>query len=138
MLLNSCFRSAPSYPGGWDAVAWGKVAQIVASWVTSPLLGGVLAFGVFQIVRRLVLDREDPMGAAKRTGPFFFFVVTFVIGLVTLFKGLKNLKLDLDLPEALLASTLLGLLGAVAGRMFLKRIPADSTGKASDRFRVPN
>ena len=30
--------------------------------------------------------------------------MTFVIGLVTLFKGLKNLKLDFDLPEALACS----------------------------------
>jgi PiT family inorganic phosphate transporter len=42
---------------GGDAVAWGKVAQIVASWLTSPLIGGVLAFLIFNLVRGQVLDR---------------------------------------------------------------------------------
>jgi PiT family inorganic phosphate transporter len=82
---------------GLDAVVWGKVLQIVASWLTSPLMGGALAFVIFHLVRRLVLDREEPMEAAKRVGPFFFFVVIFVIGLVTLFKGLEHLNLDFDL-----------------------------------------
>ena len=30
--------------GGVDAIKWGKVGSIVASWVTSPLCGGVIAF----------------------------------------------------------------------------------------------
>ena len=31
---------------GMSAVNWGKIGQIVASWVISPLLGGLLAFGL--------------------------------------------------------------------------------------------
>jgi PiT family inorganic phosphate transporter len=107
---------------GLDAVVWGKVLQIVASWVTSPFMGGALAFLIFHLIRRLVLDREEPMEAAKRVGPFFFFAVVFVIGLVTLFKGLKHLRLDFDLPEALLLSALLGVVGALAGRFFVSRV----------------
>ena len=36
---------------GIEAVAWGKVIQIVLSWITSPLLGGALAFGIFRLIR---------------------------------------------------------------------------------------
>jgi PiT family inorganic phosphate transporter len=107
---------------GVDAVNWGKVAQIVASWLTSPLLGGVISFMVFNLVRYLILDRDDPMAAAKRTGPYFFFFVTFTIGLVTLFKGLKNLTLDFDLPQALALSLAIGVVGALVGRIFLSRV----------------
>jgi len=107
---------------GLDAVVWGKVTQIVASWFTSPLLGGVLAFLIFHLIRRLILDRSDPVEAGRRWGPLFFFVVTFVMGLVTLFKGLKNLKLDLDLPEALACSAAIGVVGALLGRVFLGRV----------------
>jgi PiT family inorganic phosphate transporter len=52
----------------------------------------------------------------------FFFAVTFVIGLVTFFKGLKNLHLDFDLPEALMLSAGVGVLGAGLGWIFLQRI----------------
>jgi PiT family inorganic phosphate transporter len=107
---------------GLDAVVWAKVAQIVTSWFTSPLLGGVLAFLIFHLIRRLILDRSDPFAAGRRWGPLFFFVVTFVMGLVTLFKGLKNLKLDLDFPEALAGAAAIGVLGALLGRLFLLRV----------------
>jgi PiT family inorganic phosphate transporter len=106
---------------GVDAVAWGKVSQIVASWVTSPLIGGVLAYLIFGLIRSRVLDRDKPIQELTRIGPFFFFYVFFIMGLVTLFKGLKNLKLDLDLPQALAASTALGLVGAVFGLILMRR-----------------
>ena len=105
-----------------NAVAWDRVMLIVVSWITSPLMGGVIAYLTFQFIRRCILDRDDPLAAAKRHGPMFFFVVTFVIGLVTFFKGLKNLNFDFDLPTALLLSAGLGVFGAGLGWIFLNRI----------------
>jgi len=122
---------------GVDAVAWGKVAQIVASWVTSPLIGGVMAFLIFGLIRSQVLDREKPIQELARIGPFFFFYVFFIIGLVTLFKGLKNLKLDLDLPQAIAASIGVGLVGAVFGMIVIRRAVrrAGETADGGDAFR---
>ncbi len=120
---------------GFEAVMWGKVAQIVASWVTSPLIGGVLAFLIFNLVRVLILDRDDPVAEARRFGPFFFFLVSFVIGLVTLFKGLKNLNLDFDLGGAVALSVVLGLAGAAAGRTFLMRVHTRADDSRETRFR---
>lgn len=113
---------------GPDAVEWGRVAQIAVSWVTSPLMGGVLAFGIFQLIQYLILDRSEPLREAKRYGPAFFFAVFFIIGLVTLFKGLKNLKLDFDLPEAVMLSATVGAVGAVIGKFFLARVHDSSEG----------
>jgi inorganic phosphate transporter, PiT family len=107
---------------GPEAVKWGKVAEIVASWLTSPLLSGTLAFVIFQITRSLILNREDPLDRVRKIGPFFFFYVFFIIGLVTLFKGLKNLKLDLSLEQSLLWSVVLGLFGALIGTVLLRRV----------------
>jgi PiT family inorganic phosphate transporter len=117
----------------FDAVAWDRVMLIVVSWVTSPLMGGVIAYLTFQFIRRCILDQDDPMAAAKRHGPMFFFAVTFVIGLVTFFKGLKNLHLDFDLPEALMLSAGVGVLGAGLGWIFLQRIK--KSGESGDRYR---
>ena len=120
---------------GVDAVNWGKVVQILVSWFTSPIMGGLLAFLIFQLIRRVILDRDHPIEEVRRLGPWLFFTVFFVIGLVTFFKGLKNLRLDFDLPEAILLSTGLGLVGAVVGRFFLRRVPtAAAGGKAEVRF----
>lgn len=117
---------------GVDAVMWPKVLEIAASWVTSPVLGGVLGFMIFRLIRRLILNEEDPIAQAKIYGPYFFFVVFFVIGLVTLFKGLKNLHLDFDLGMALLLSAGLGVIGFVIGAIFVRRVGTQT--KAGDDF----
>lgn len=121
--------------GGAEAVNWGTVAQIVLSWITSPLLGGMLAYGIFGLVRRAVLDHDDPLERARRLGPLFFFWVLFTLGLVTLFKGLKNLNLDFALPEAVGLSVGVGLLGAAGGWLFLRRVePRSEPGDEGFRF----
>jgi PiT family inorganic phosphate transporter len=118
----------------FDVVSWDKVMLIVASWVTSPLMGGVVAYLTFQYIRRSILDRSDPMAAAKRRAPIFFFAVTFVIGLVTLFKGLKNLHLDYDLPGAVIRAAGLGVIGAAAGWIFVNRVKRAADEDHSSRY----
>jgi PiT family inorganic phosphate transporter len=118
---------------GWEAVAWAKVGQIALSWLTSPLIGGLLAYLIFSLIRRVILDRDRPMQNARRYGPVFYFYVFFIIGMLTLFKGLKNLKLDFELPEALLLSVGLGLIGTGLGWLFIRRVEADS-GDENGRF----
>ena len=107
---------------GPEVVNWAKIGQIVLSWVTSPLIAAVIAFGIFQITRAKVLDTKDPVVQIRKLGPVFFFFVFFIIGLVTLFKGLKPLKLNLDLTEALMGSVLLGCVGAGVGIFFIRRV----------------
>ena len=124
---------------GPEAVQWGEVGTIVFSWLTSPLIGGTLAFLLFVFVRRAVLDQDDPMASAKRLGPLFYFWVFFTIGLVTLFKGLKNLNLDLDFAGAVRYSAVLGLFGAGFGWLLLRRIqaaPRDEQRRFSNVERV--
>jgi PiT family inorganic phosphate transporter len=113
---------------GLGCVVWGKVLQIMLSWITSPLIGGAFAFVTFVLLRRLILDSDRPLAQAKRYGPVFFFYVFFIMGLVTLFKGLKNLKLDFDLPQALGLSVCVGLVGAALGFAFLRRIRSGPSG----------
>ena len=46
---------------GIEAVKWGKVGSIAASWVVSPIIAGTLAYALFRSVQKLILDTTDPM-----------------------------------------------------------------------------
>ena len=94
--------------GGPGVVSWGKVGAIVASWVTSPLCGGLLAFAFFRLIQWRVVDRKHPLREAYRWIPVLVFYVGFTMTLVIVYKGLKNLGLHMDLGQALLLSLTIG------------------------------
>ncbi|MDH3667165.1 MAG: inorganic phosphate transporter [Paracoccaceae bacterium] len=110
---------------GMDAVKWGKIGQIVASWVVSPVLGGAIAFVLMLSIRRLILDSETPFQSAKRWGPVYVFLVGFIMALVTLFKGLKHLKLELTAPQSFAAAAVVGLIFAFIGYLLIQRVKID-------------
>ncbi len=111
---------------GVDAVNWGKITQIAASWVISPALGGLIAFLLMLSIRRLILNTENPFDSAKRWGPAYVFLVGFIISLVTLFKGLKHLKLELSVGMSFVAATVIGILVAGIGWALIRRITIDA------------
>ncbi|QFT56647.1 inorganic phosphate transporter [Microbulbifer sp. THAF38] len=121
-----------------DAVAWGKVGSIVASWVVSPLLAGTISFLLFRSVQRLILDTEDPFANAKRYIPFYMFAVGWMIAMVTLTKGLKHVLKDADIKLSFLQdagiAAIAGLIVAGIGVTMLKRIKRDPSIEAENRF----
>lgn len=107
---------------GVSVVQWEQLTQIVASWVVSPLLSGVLAYLIFSAIKWTILRHPDPVRKTRKWAPLYIFSVVIVISLVTLFKGLKNIDLDLTLAESLLWSGILGIFAVIAGHFLLSMI----------------
>ncbi len=110
---------------GPDAVKWGKVGSVVGSWIVSPLVGGTISFLLVMSTRKLIFDTEEPLKNAKRYAPCYVFLVGFIISLVTMFKGLKHLKVDLSVPQSFGVAVIIGLITAAIGWYFIRRIEAD-------------
>jgi PiT family inorganic phosphate transporter len=110
---------------GMDAVQWGSIAEIAASWVVSPLVGGLLAMLLMWSVRSLILNTDEPFRMAKRWGPVYVFLVGWIVSLVTLFKGLKHLDLHLTTGESLVAATVFGIGVALLGKLLIDRVEVD-------------
>ncbi len=73
-----------------DSVNWDKVSGIVISWVVSPLIGGLLAYGTFSVIKRVILNHDDPLQQTKRMAPILALPTFFVLGLALQFKALKG------------------------------------------------
>jgi PiT family inorganic phosphate transporter len=110
---------------GLDAVDWPQVAGIVASWIVSPLFGAMIAFVLTLSVRRLILDAEAPLEAAKRWGPVYVFMMGVLIALVTLFKGLTHLNLEMSTTTTVTIALVVGLVIGLVGRILIRRINVD-------------
>ncbi|MEN8175760.1 MAG: inorganic phosphate transporter [Pseudomonadota bacterium] len=119
---------------GWDAVSWGKIGQIVASWLISPLLGGLIAYYLMISIQKLILRTDRPFENAKKWGPMYVFMVGWIVSLVTLFKGLKHLNLDFGPFASFLTATVFGLAVAYIGKLMINRIRVDAEADAEFHY----
>jgi len=106
---------------GLGYIHWAKLGQIVASWFISPLAGGAMAFIIFKLISRHILSSEKPTMAARKGIPVCVFVVFTTIILAIIYKGLKNLHLDLSAPSAIALSILGGLSAAGVSTLLVRR-----------------
>ncbi len=121
---------------GADAVEWAKLVPIVSSWVISPFLSGTLAFGVFMLIRRTILDREAPTEALRRWGPLYVFAVVAVIGLLTLLKGLKHVDLGLSGTGSVALVGVVGLAVSAVAAYYIRRVPIEPGADREFHFRT--
>ncbi len=110
---------------GMDIVKWGKIGTIVSSWVVSPLMAGSIAYALFYSVQRLILDTAEPLKQAKKYVPYYIFLVGFMIALVTLYKGLKHVGLDLSATESYLAAAIVGGISMLIGKYYIGKMDFD-------------
>ena len=105
---------------GVGAISWGKVITIVLSWVVSPLAGAIIAGGIYYLIRERILRSDSPEKQAMRWSPFLIGSVLVVIILSLIFKGLKNLHLNLGFGQTLAIALPCAALGGLVGRLWLK------------------
>ena len=117
-----------------DAVSWDKVGTIVASWVISPLLAGSIAFAVFTSIQKLVMNTDDPLANAKKYGPFYLFLVGFIISLVTIKKGLKHIGLDVHGNMEFVYAAIVGAIIAFIGMLLIKRVKFEKSLEKRSHF----
>ena len=118
----------------WSHVNFTLLGSIVASWAISPFVGGLLAFLVFSGIRKLILDRDDPVTQVKKWAPAFAFPVFMVLSLVLLTKGIKNAAWADQITTTMTIGMAVGVgvLASIVFGVLLKRIDLES-GKAAIR-----
>lgn len=76
---------------GWSVADWGTMGTIAASWIISPLLGGVIAAGFLYLIERTIIFRADKIAAARRIVPLLIAVMMWAFTVYLIMKGLKKL-----------------------------------------------
>jgi len=108
--------------GGMEAIYWDHVGFIISSWILSPILGGILGYYIFTLLRKQIFYASDPVTAAKKLTPIFVFFVIAVFAIVLLFEGIGNHHLDLTTPEVFFWAVCIAGVGAVISHFIVARI----------------
>ncbi len=81
--------------GGLGIANWDKMGQIAASWVISPVLGGLIAAFFLYLIKRLITYQKDMQQASRRYVPVMVSLMAWAFATYLILKGLKKIiKLD--------------------------------------------
>lgn len=126
---------------GVNVVKWDVMGKIAASWVISPVLGGIVAALLYAMIRKLIIDnKEERLRNAVRWVPIFIGVMASAFAMYLMMKGLKNI-IHVDGFTVVLAGTIVALVSPSLVRpLILKRARRIRTNRRSDinkLFRLP-
>jgi len=119
--------------GGWGIANWDRMGAIAASWVISPVLGGIIAAGFLYIIKHSITYKKDMIGAAKRNVPILAASMVWAFSTYLALKGLKKLvKLDF------LTAIGLGLLVAIVVYFIIKPLIVKAANKLENNKQSVN
>lgn len=117
---------------GVKAIYWSQVVGIVASWVVTPIIAGIIAFLLFTSIQKYILNTDDPLLNAKRIVPIYVFIVSFVLSMVTVSEGLKHVGLSFNFHTSLIYALGAAVVLTILGKFLLHR--ADLKEAAKPKF----
>lgn len=92
--------------GGFGVANWMELGNIAASWIVSPVSGGIIAALLLFFIKNTITYKQDKKQAAKRVVPYLIAFMTWAFTLYLINKGLKNV-IAVDFASALIVSIVL-------------------------------
>ncbi|MCP4314516.1 MAG: inorganic phosphate transporter [Hyphomicrobiales bacterium] len=86
---------------GLATVNWPTMASIAASWVISPLIGGLIAAMFLAFIKTLIIYQDDKIAAARRWVPVLIAIMAGAFATYLALKGAKKL-VTIDIQTALI------------------------------------
>ena len=119
---------------GFSIVSWTTMAKIAASWVISPVLGGIIAAIFLFAIKKSIVFKEDKVAAAKKYVPIFVALMSWAFVTYLTLKGLKKIwpqvvdmlnfipfvSIEMSKKPTLLTALTLGLIIAIGVYSFVK------------------
>jgi len=101
--------------GSFGIVAWGTMGKIAASWVISPILGGLIAAAFLFAIKKTIVYKENTKEAALKLVPVYVAIMGWAFVTYVILKGMKHM-IKLGFPTA----AGLGLLAALGIYLLVK------------------
>lgn len=125
--------------GGLDIANWPKVGAIAASWVISPVLGGLIAAVLLMFIKKTILYRDDFKSSAKTFVPFLVALMGWAFATYLMIKGIKKIW-----TPSTLTAYIVGLAVGIATYFFTRswvnrkaELMENSRAAVNDLFTVP-
>ncbi len=126
---------------GFSIVNWTTMGKIAASWVISPLLGGVIAAMFLFAIKKSIVFKDDKVKAAKTYVPVFVAIMSMAFVTYLTLKGLKKIwpqivemlnmlplvSMEMTKKPTLTTALILGFITAIIVYVFVKKRVSSNT-----------
>jgi len=109
---------------GFAIVSWGTMGKIAASWVISPVLGGIIAASFLYFIKKNIMFKEDKIESAKKFVPLLISFMTWAFSTYIILKGIKHL-----VKVNFLTAAIAGLIISIVLYFFIKPMIAKKADK---------
>ncbi len=124
---------------GWNVADWSVVGQIAASWVISPVLGGLIAAGFLYVIKRTITYKRDVLGAANRMVPVLVAIMAWAFATYLMLKGVKKI-VAVSFPVAVLIGVVVACAVFLIMRPYITRMTTkleNHKASVNELFTVP-
>ncbi|SFK84541.1 inorganic phosphate transporter [Shimia haliotis] len=105
---------------GFAAVNWPTMGKIAASWVISPVLGGVIAAAFLAFIKANIVYKDDKIAAARKWVPVLVAIMAAAFSSYLALKGLKRV-VKIDIETSLIIGLVIGVLTYFVTRPMIHR-----------------
>ncbi len=109
------------FAAGMNSINWGKLIGVALSWITSPLLAGILGFVIFRIIRKFILTVDDRGKACLKIMPTFIGLTFFIIASSLFFKTPIGKKIHLTSFESVSVAIIVGIISTICSYFWVQR-----------------
>ncbi|MDD3145406.1 MAG: inorganic phosphate transporter [Candidatus Gracilibacteria bacterium] len=100
---------------GIDMVKWGRIGEIVSSWIISLIMGGIISVVIFISIRRTILKKDERGEAAKHWVPIYVGLMMMIFSIYLLLKGLKPILSSNEFLHSVINPTSAVFMGFIIG-----------------------
>jgi len=105
---------------GFAAVNWPTMGKIAASWVISPVLGGVIAAAFLAFIKANIVYKDDKIAAARKWVPVLVAIMAAAFSSYLALKGLKRV-VKIDIETSLIIGLVIGVITYFVTRPMIRR-----------------
>jgi len=107
--------------GGWEVANWAKMGQIAASWIISPVIGGLIAAAFLYLIKRTITYKADMLLAARRMVPILVAIMALAFTSYLALKGFKKIW-QVDVSVALLIGAAVAAVIYIISKPWVERV----------------
>jgi len=107
---------------GLDNINWSGLLTILVSWLVTPIFSGFISYFLFKFVQKTIFEHSKPARQAKKTVPYYVFIVVAIMLSVVFFASIDALGLVFTRVESLSYIFLISFICALISYFILREI----------------